>query len=564
MISAVHVKNFRSLRDVRIGDVGKFTVFAGRNGTGKSNILRALNLFFNNQVEDGVQLDLARDVTRTASRSRQEVRIAVKFDLPAEFTFHRSIRDRATTGFGGSSFWLARVWSRETATRQVVDQFETSSDGERWEALKDRDLAQTLLSTLIKFRYVANHVHPVRLIEIERANLQRQLVKRLRSGGRAAAGSDLAPLRQIAEAANTIVAPVAVDLGSAAPELAGVRLTTPSDWADVALSLNVELEKEAEASSVELHGSGHQSLLAYCLLHLLDSDYSQSFGWRQATIWAIEEPESFLHQELAVHLSRLLQGYSRSPRFALFATSHSPAVMAFADVGGMVDGNVEMLPPRELLVRAAQAGASPYTHHLLAGVPKPLLVVEGKLDVAHLTAAYKALGRVNPFEIREVFDLVGEQGESAMQHLLRYHGQTLAARPLAAPVTILLDQDVKTSKVDALRKELTAVHPTSTVVQTAKEWCTPGLDLADFGGIEGLLAVGFVEAADAELPRTALTRDDSGEISLKRNNATWKPKDALKAKLGELGPQRSIQADYNGFAPLLDELDRVLLATGPL
>lgn len=559
MISAVHVKNFRSLRDVRIDDVGKFTVFSGRNGTGKSNILRALNLFFNNQVEDGVQLDLSRDVTRRSSRSRQEVRIAVKFDLPEEFTFHRSILDRATTGFGGSSFWLARIWSRETATRQVVDHFETSADGERWDGLKDRDLAQTLLSRLIKFRYVANHVHPVRLIEIERANLQKQLVKRLRSGGRATAGSDLAPLRQIAEAANTIVAPVALDLGSAAPELGGVRLTTPSDWADVALSLNVELGREAEASSVELHGSGHQSLLAYCLLHLLDSDYSQSFGWRQATIWAIEEPESFLHQELTVHLSRLLQGYSRSPRFALFATSHSPAVMAFADVGGLVDGNVEMLPPRELVVRAAQAGASPYTHRLLAGVPKPLLVVEGKLDVAHLTAAYKVLSRVNPFEIREVLDLVGEQGESAMKHLLQFHGQTLAARPLSAPVVLLLDQDVQIRKIQALRQDLSALHPSSAVVQTDSTWCTQGLDPGDFGGIEGLLSVDLVRAADAELPRTALTQDANGEVSLKRNSAKWKPRDEMKAKLGELGPRRSIRNDYENFNPLIDELDRVLL-----
>jgi len=559
VISAVRVRNFRSLRDVRIVDVGKFTVFAGRNGTGKSNILRALNLFFNNQVEEGIQLDLSRDVTRSSSRSRQEVRIAVKFDLPSEFTFHRSIRDRAATAFGGSSFWLARIWSRETATRQVVDHFESSSDGDRWEAFKDRDLAQTLLSTLIKFRYVANHVHPVHLIEIERANLQRQLVKRLRSGGQTAAGSNLAPLRQIAAAANTIVAPVAVEIGSAAPELGGVRLSTPSDWADVALSLNVELEKEAEATSVELHGSGHQSLLAYCLLHLLDSDYSQSFGWRQATIWAIEEPESFLHQELAVHLSQLLHGYARSPRFALFATSHSPAVMAFADIGGLVVGDVEMLPPRELIVRAAQAGASPYTHHLLAGAPKPLLVVEGKLDVAHLTAAYKVLDRVNPFEIREVLDVVGEQGESAMGHLLRYHGQTLAARPLAAPVVLLLDQDVKTGKVEALRKELSLLHPSSAVVQTDRAWCTQGLDVGDFGGIEGLLSIALVEAADAELQHTAVTRDGSGEISLKRNNATWKPKDAMKAKLGELGPQRLDQDDYKNFTPLLNELDRVLL-----
>jgi putative ATP-dependent endonuclease of OLD family len=43
MLKKLEVRNFRSLRDVSI-DFGKFNVFVGQNNSGKSNIMRALNL----------------------------------------------------------------------------------------------------------------------------------------------------------------------------------------------------------------------------------------------------------------------------------------------------------------------------------------------------------------------------------------------------------------------------------------------------------------------------------------------------------------------------------------
>lgn len=53
MIREIHIKDFRSFRDGLISGLTDFCSIAGRNGTGKSNVLRALNLFFNGEVEPG-------------------------------------------------------------------------------------------------------------------------------------------------------------------------------------------------------------------------------------------------------------------------------------------------------------------------------------------------------------------------------------------------------------------------------------------------------------------------------------------------------------------------------
>lgn len=54
-IKHIRIKNFRSIVDLSI-DVGKMNIFVGLNDAGKSNVLKALNLFFNGETEPGDQL----------------------------------------------------------------------------------------------------------------------------------------------------------------------------------------------------------------------------------------------------------------------------------------------------------------------------------------------------------------------------------------------------------------------------------------------------------------------------------------------------------------------------
>lgn len=59
-ITSLSIKNFRSIAsfDHSIRDLN---IFVGQNDEGKSNILRALDLFFNHNKASGYALDWSRD-----------------------------------------------------------------------------------------------------------------------------------------------------------------------------------------------------------------------------------------------------------------------------------------------------------------------------------------------------------------------------------------------------------------------------------------------------------------------------------------------------------------------
>ena len=52
-IKQIHITNFKSIVDARLDDLADFSVFAGANGSGKSNFFEALE-FVSDVVRNGV------------------------------------------------------------------------------------------------------------------------------------------------------------------------------------------------------------------------------------------------------------------------------------------------------------------------------------------------------------------------------------------------------------------------------------------------------------------------------------------------------------------------------
>ena len=87
MISQISIKNFRSITSAVIrGD--RITTFVGSNDAGKSNILRALNLFFNDETGHGEDFDFSRDYNifaKKRSKKAGEIEIKITFTLPKSY-----------------------------------------------------------------------------------------------------------------------------------------------------------------------------------------------------------------------------------------------------------------------------------------------------------------------------------------------------------------------------------------------------------------------------------------------------------------------------------------------
>lgn len=91
LIRRIEISYLRSLYTAILDRPGDMNVVFGRNDSGKSNLLRALNLFFNEEIEPGQELefeldfsDIRRDAAK-AVKGRQFIAIRIEFNVPPNY-----------------------------------------------------------------------------------------------------------------------------------------------------------------------------------------------------------------------------------------------------------------------------------------------------------------------------------------------------------------------------------------------------------------------------------------------------------------------------------------------
>jgi len=109
-IYAIEIAYFRSIHKTRLRGMSDLVVLAGRNDVGKSNILKAVNLFFNNQTDWNTPFDFQRDFSRKRLSEVRKDTIKGKQYVQVKIGFERGSRydkTRTTCRSGGS----ARTWA---------------------------------------------------------------------------------------------------------------------------------------------------------------------------------------------------------------------------------------------------------------------------------------------------------------------------------------------------------------------------------------------------------------------------------------------------------------------
>lgn len=89
-IKKIHIKNFRSIVDETI-ELKDFNCFVGKNDSGKSNVLKALNLFFNDKTDFNTPFDFDSDYSKFAKRGQKqakEIVVALEIVVPESFIEH--------------------------------------------------------------------------------------------------------------------------------------------------------------------------------------------------------------------------------------------------------------------------------------------------------------------------------------------------------------------------------------------------------------------------------------------------------------------------------------------
>jgi len=502
LIEKIEISKFRSLKDVKILDLGNFSVLAGLNNSGKSNVLRALSVFFTGETEPNILLNVGTDCFRSKAHVKKEIKIRVTFRLPENFNFHKRIK--SVERFLGRSFAITKAWALGDAQPRIY----LNNDNSPLDTEKTNEVIKFL--NLISFRYITNRVLPLEIIKGEQNAFRDVFKRRIGKLFR----NENATMENIQSISSRIIEELDRQIKQSCKGIERVKLLVPQSLRDMISFLGYKFIQGGVEFEDEVQGSGLQSELMYQTLYLIDKDYYQKFGWRQAAIWVVEEPESSLHTSLEAQLALFLSNISKEPnsRLQIIATTHSDLMIQYSDTAYFLEnkGNqskVEKLTPKELLNRSAKIGISRWTHPILFYPLEPLILVEGDCDEVFITRALELLSGEN-YRVACLKTLTQEMSRGGVDALLRYvrdNKDVIKSRRSDAPVIVILDWDSK-RKVSEFKKGFKEGDPYHV-------FCWPGAKSnpklgTSFRGIERFYSDRIIEEAERRGAR--ITVDPSG------------------------------------------------------
>ncbi|MHB8522842.1 MAG: ATP-dependent nuclease [Limisphaerales bacterium] len=462
-IRDIEISRFRSIRDAKLADLQDFSVLAGLNNSGKSNFLRALNLFFTGRPEPELPFNLTRDYYRgeLSAKKKKNIRISVHFTLPKSFRFRGGLKP--VEDLLGRDFAITKEWAfRQTDTTVYLK-------GSIAPLPPDDVVKVTQFLSLISFRYVPNRVVPTEIIRKEQQALRDVLVRRLAKFKK----QTDEVFRGLESTAESLVLTVSDDIKKFAPDIQKVRLATAASLADLAFQFGYKLEEGGVEMDENEQGSGMQSLLMFETLHLIDRDYFQQFGWKQAAVWAVEEPESSLNTALEARTAHFLSRVAKEQRgrLQIIGTTHSDLMIQYGGAGYFiektavpgkgVESTATAKSPKDLVEHASRFGVSRWVNPVLLCPLEPLVLVEGKFDRDFLFHCFRALRISQPPRIACLEDLKNDASKGGVETLITFikeNADVIRARHSFAKVCVLLDGD-SASKIASLSAIFKPVDP---------------------------------------------------------------------------------------------------------
>lgn len=438
--------------------------------------------------------------------------------MPDKFRFRKGLEGVRT--LLGINFSVTKRWVRGAADPEIF----LNDDSEP--VSRDDALKVEQFLNLITFRYIPNRVVPTDVIAENEAALRDMLIRRL-SKYKSQTDQVLDAIRGTAQ---TVIGDMASSLGNMVPDISQVRLDTAESLGELAFRFGYRLAEGAVETDESEQGSGVQSLLMFQTLHLIDRDFFQQFGWKQAAVWAVEEPESSLHTALEAEAARFLSQIAHDPagRLQVLATTHSDLMVQQADASYLIERSTPTartpwrasvaipLPPRELLTHSARSGISRWVNPILFYYLEPLILVEGKTDQEFITKGVRILTG-HELRVASLATLLSDQDQGGVQRLKQFieaNADAIRSRPSSALVIVVLDWE-ESQKVTQFSKLFGASEPFKTIAWP-EEAANPLLD-SSFKGIERFFSDGLITRAESR---------DSSLIATKANGVrTVHPRD---------------------------------------
>lgn len=304
----IEIRNFRSIHHLEVDcNLDNINLLVGNNDIGKSNILRALNLFFNNQTDIGKPLDFWEDfnknITRTSGKG-QYIKIVLDIDL--KYEKNKYVR------------WT-RQWNN--LGERKVNEFEVFDKlTDNPSAFENNTRAKGWLERIV-FRYI-----PAIKSEKYFQHLFEELHDLLSSTYSEQFQANTSALMQSIQ---TITEEITFELNQKL--LIKNRISLPSDLKAFFSALDFSIEMDGQKFNLKNRGDGIKVRHIPIVLKFM-SDKAKLFkkgALDIKTIWAFEEPENNLEMTHAFAMANSFIEYS--DKIDIFITTHSPAFYSLKD-----------------------------------------------------------------------------------------------------------------------------------------------------------------------------------------------------------------------------------------
>ena len=301
MIRQVRIRRFRSINDLTV-ECDRITTIVGPNDAGKSNVVRALNLFFNGQTDDRQGLDFEKDFNKFSTSPKKkapQIEIEVTFKIPKSFGSK-----------GRTEVVWQKAWRRESdAPVKNKICFPISVP------LPPRSKIPTYLQ-----RHILQYVPAIKDQSFF-TNLLGKIYDYLsKSSSRFLIGDDLP--KSTAELVG--------DLNEQLDNIFEISL--PDNLRQIFENLTI---KNEDGIPLSRRGDGikirHIPELLKFITKLADEKVGKPNAVKPSHIWVFEEPENNLEINSALGMvGRLNEIMSKLPNLQIFITTHSPVFYEMA------------------------------------------------------------------------------------------------------------------------------------------------------------------------------------------------------------------------------------------
>lgn len=399
-ITRVKVVNFRSLTDIEI-ELGHYTALVGLNDSGKSNLLRALNLFFNGQTDLEHPLVFANDFSQQAKiigKKAKQIEIELEFSPPSNYADKGPIIWRKIYRADSPEPYSDEVYKKDRSgfsrgsrveywVRHVAFEYVPAIRGKHFFSILKRRLYTTLAATVAPKLIGASSTFLSDLRkEVKKIESESQRLLKLKT-----------------------------------------EFSLPGDLGELFEILDFDAADSHARTALQYRGDGVQGRHVPLILKFLADQrkFNSAKGKPPSeTIWGFEEPENNLELAKQIEVAEEFMAYSAS--IQILTSTHSPAFYGMAKSSGRISiavrdagrtSFVESVSPQDIdkhlglmpFVQPYLAQAAQERDELVATIRtlkddalvgnKAALYVEGSSDRTILQAAFKALALSCPFEV---------------------------------------------------------------------------------------------------------------------------------------------------------------------